>query len=194
MVAGFVGQTAIRVNEIVNESKGGVLFIDEAYSLAVQDGGRDFGQEAVDALVKRMEDYRKELVVVVAGYTEPLKFFVESNPGLRSRFNRYFMFNHFYPQELLEIMKLYCKSGDFLLSESASDKLMEMFEMMYEKRDEGFGNARVVDVFERCIQNQANRLVNIPELSVELLQNIDEEDVPEPKYMVEQVYFTKSEE
>ncbi|MBK6964635.1 MAG: AAA family ATPase [Bacteroidales bacterium] len=195
LVAGFVGQTAIRVNEIVNESMGGVLFIDEAYSLAVQDGGRDFGQEAVDTLVKRMEDYRKELVVVVAGYTEPLKFFVESNPGLRSRFNRYFMFNHFYPQELLEIMKLYCKSGDFVLSEAAADKLMEMFEMMYEKRDEGFGNARVVrNIFERCIQNQANRLVNIPELTVELLQNIDEEDVPEPKYMVEQVYFTKSED
>jgi SpoVK/Ycf46/Vps4 family AAA+-type ATPase len=195
LVAGFVGQTAIKVNEVVNESLGGVLFIDEAYSLAMQDGGRDFGQEAVDTIVKRMEDYRKQMVVIVAGYTEPLKFFVESNPGLRSRFNRYFMFNHFLPQQLLEIMKSFCKSADFVLSEDASDKLFEMFEMMYEKRDESFGNARVVrNVFERCIQIQANRLVAISELTVELLQTIEETDVPEPKYMVDQVYFTKKKE
>ncbi len=191
LVAGYVGQTAIKVNEIVNESKGGVLFIDEAYSLAVPDGGRDFGTEAIDALLKRMEDYRRDLVVVIAGYTEPMKAFVESNPGLRSRFNRYFMFNHFLPSQLLEIMKTFCKSSDFVMSESAVEKLLEMFEMMYEKRDEGFGNARVVrNVFERCIQNQANRLVNIPELTVELLQIIEEADVPEPKYMTDQVYFT----
>jgi stage V sporulation protein K len=194
LVAGFVGQTAIKVNEVVNQSLGGVLFIDEAYSLAVEDGGRDFGQEAVDTLVKRMEDYRKQMVVVVAGYTEPLKYFVESNPGLRSRFNRFFMFNHFYPSELIEIIKTYCKSSDFILTEGASDKLLEMFDMMYEKRDESFGNARVVrNVFERCIQNQANRLVAIPELTNELLQTIEETDVPEPKYMVEQVFFTKAE-
>jgi stage V sporulation protein K len=179
---------------VVKQSLGGVLFIDEAYSLAVEDGGRDFGQEAVDTLVKRMEDYRKQMVVVVAGYTEPLKYFVESNPGLRSRFNRFFMFNHFYPSELIEIIKTYCKSSDFILTEGASDKLLEMFDMMYEKRDESFGNARVVrNVFERCIQNQANRLVAIPELTNELLQTIEETDVPEPKYMVEQVFFTKAE-
>lgn len=193
LVAGFVGQTALKVNDIVNESMGGVLFIDEAYSLAVDDGGRDFGKEATDTLVKRMEDLRKELVVVVAGYTEPLKYFIESNPGLRSRFNRFFMFNHFLPQQLLEIMNAYCRSGDFSLSQSASEKLLETFEMMYEKRDEGFGNARVVrNVFERCIQNQANRLVSIPELTTELLQTIEEVDVPEPKYMLEQVFITKT--
>lgn len=195
MVAGYVGQTAIRVNDLVNESLGGVLFIDEAYSLAVEDGGRDFGQEAVDALVKRMEDYRRQLVVVVAGYTEPLKYFVESNPGLRSRFNRYYMFNHFLPLQMLEIIKSYCKSADFILTVDASDKLMEIFERLYEKRDESFGNARVVrNIFERCIQNQANRLVNLPELNVNLLQTIEEVDIPEPNYMVNQVYFTKTEE
>ena len=193
LVAGFIGQTAIKVNEVVKESLDGVLFIDEAYSLAVQDGGRDFGQEAVDSIVKRMEDYRKQIVVIVAGYTEPLKFFVESNPGLRSRFNRYYMFDHFLPQQLQEIMVSFCKSADFVLSEDASDKLFEMFGMMYEKRDESFGNARVVrNVFERCIQNQANRLVAIRELTVELLQTIEESDVPEPKYMLDQVYFTTS--
>jgi SpoVK/Ycf46/Vps4 family AAA+-type ATPase len=192
LVAGYVGQTAIRVNEVVNESLGGVLFIDEAYSLAVEDGGRDFGKEAVDTIVKRMEDNRKRMVVVVAGYTEPLKFFVESNPGLRSRFTRFYMFNHFLPQQLMEIMKSFCKSADFVLSKDASDKLLEMFEMMYERRDESFGNARVVrNVFERCIQNQANRLVAIRELTVELLQTIEEIDIPEPKYMVDQIYFTK---
>jgi stage V sporulation protein K len=194
LVAGYVGQTAIRVNDVVNESVDGVLFIDEAYSLAVEDGGRDFGQEAVDALVKRMEDLRNQLVVIVAGYTEPLKFFIESNPGLRSRFSRYYKFEHFYPQQLLAIMQSYCKSADFTLTEAATGKLLDMFEMMYEKRDDNFGNARVVrNVFERCVQNQANRLVNIPELTVHLLQTIEEQDINEPKYMVDQVFFTKSE-
>jgi AAA+ superfamily predicted ATPase len=194
LVAGYVGQTAIKVNEVVNESLGGVLFIDEAYALATQDGGRDFGQEAVDTVVKRMEDFRKQFVVIVAGYTEPLKYFVESNPGLRSRFNRFFMFNHFLPQQLHEIMKSFCKSADYHLSEDASDKLLEIFEMLYEKRDEGFGNARVVrNIFERCVQNQANRIVGIAELNLQLLQTLEEIDIPEPKYIVDQVYFTKLE-
>ena len=194
LVAGYVGQTAIRVNDVVQESKDGVLFIDEAYSLTVEDGGRDFGKEAVDALVKRMEDLRNQLVVIVAGYTEPLKFFIESNPGLRSRFSRYYKFEHFYPEQLLAIMQSYCKSADFNLTEGATVKLLDMFEMMYERRDDNFGNARVVrNVFERCVQNQANRLVNLPELTVNLLQTIEEQDVNEPKYMVDQVFFTKSE-
>jgi stage V sporulation protein K len=191
LVAGYVGQTALKVDEVVKQSLGGVLFVDEAYSLAVPDGGRDFGQEAIDALVKRMEDHRNELVVIVAGYTEPLKFFIESNPGLRSRFNRYFVFNHFTPVQLLEIMQSFCRSSDFVVSETASAKLLDIFEMLYEKRDEGFGNARVVrNIFERCVQNQANRLISVQELSEEILRLIDEADVPEPKYMVGQVYLT----
>lgn len=191
MVAGYVGQTAIKVNDIVNESIEGVLFIDEAYSLNTQDGGRDFGSEAVDALLKRMEDLRNQLVVVVAGYPEPMKFFVESNPGLRSRFNRFFNFNHFLPLQLLQIFESFSKKTDFLLKDDAKDKLLDTFEMLYEKRDAGFGNARVVrNLFERCIQNQANRIVNIAEVTKEILQNIEAVDIPEPKNTVEQVFFT----
>lgn len=192
MVAGYVGQTAIKVNDIVNESKGGVLFIDEAYALTPSDGGRDFGSEAVDTLLKRMEDLRHQLVVVVAGYTEPMKLFVESNPGLRSRFNRFFKFDHFLPVQLLQIFEMFCKKGDFVVSESAKEKLNDTFEMLYEKRDSGFGNARVVrNIFERCIQYQANRIVVISEITKEILQTIEEADVPEPSATKEQVYFTK---
>jgi stage V sporulation protein K len=193
MVAGYVGQTAIKVNDIVNESIGGVLFIDEAYALTPQDGGRDFGSEAVDTLIKRMEDLRNQLVVVVAGYTEPMKLFVESNPGLRSRFNRFFKFDHFLPVQLLQIFESFCKKSDFALTEDAKDKLLETFEMLYEKRDEGFGNARVTrNLFERCIQSQANRIVSIPEITKIILQTIEEQDIPEPKVTLEQVYFTIS--
>jgi len=189
MVAGYVGQTALKTNEIINNSIDGVLFIDEAYSLVVNDGGRDFGSEAVDALVKRMEDKRDKLVVIVAGYLEPMKEFIESNPGLRSRFNRFFIFNHFLPQQLLDIMKSYCKKFDFNLTEDAIDKLLETFEMLYEKRNENFGNARVVrNLFEKSIQNQANRLVNLTNLTTDLLQTIEMEDIPEPKTTLEQVY------
>ncbi len=191
MVAGYVGQTAIRVNDLVNESVGGVLFIDEAYSLSSMDNGRDFGSEAVDALVKRMEDLRHQFVVIVAGYNEPMKMFIESNPGLRSRFNRYFSFDHFLPTQLYQIFELFCTKTDFIVSEDAKDKLLDTFEMLHEKRDEAFGNARVArNLFEICIQKQANRLVAIPELTEELLQTITEQDIPEPKETLEQVYFT----
>jgi len=169
-----------------------LLFVDEAYSLVTENSEKDFGSEAIDALVKRMEDNRDRLVVVVAGYTEPMKFFIESNPGLRSRFNRYFEFKHFLPTQLLEIMKTLCEKSDFMLTNDASDKLLLTFEMLYEKRDDSFGNARVVrNLFERCVQNQANRLINHTNLTKELLQSIDESDVPEPNKTLEQVFMTK---
>jgi len=191
MVAGYVGQTAIKVNDIVNESIEGVLFIDEAYSLTPQDGGRDFGSEAVDTLIKRMEDLRNQFVVVVAGYTEPMKTFVESNPGLRSRFNRYFKFEHFLPAQLLQIFESFCKKADFILTPDAKDKLFATFEMLYEKRDEGFGNARVIrNLFERIVQIQANRIVSVAEITRTILQTIEEQDIPEPNDTVKQVYFT----
>lgn len=192
IVAGYVGQTALKVNEIVEQSIGGVLFIDEAYSLTPEDGGRDFGNEAVDTLIKRMEDHRKDLVIIVAGYTEPMKLFIESNPGLRSRFNRMFKFNHFFPIQLYNIFELFCKKVDFIISDEAKDKLMDIFEMLYEKRDEGFGNARVVrNIFERCVQSQANRIVAISDITNKILQTIEEQDIPEPKATIEEVYFTK---
>lgn len=183
LVAGYVGQTAIRVDEVVKAALGGVLFIDEAYALSRGgDSGRDFGSEAVEALLKRMEDHRKDLVVIVAGYPEEMQRFIESNPGLQSRFNRYFKFNHYTGEELLRIFKLFASRADFTLTDEAEEKLSFILEGMYEQKDDQFGNARVVrNLFEEIVTLQANRLVAVPELTKETLMGITEPDVPPVK-------------
>jgi stage V sporulation protein K len=197
LVAGYVGQTAIKVSEVVTQSLGGVLFIDEAYSLTPEDGGKDFGSEAVDTMLKRMEDHRNELVVVVAGYTEPMKLFVESNPGLRSRFNRFVQFDHFTPDQMMLIFQKFAHKSNFIVTDHAQKILKTTFERLYEKRDESFGNARVVrNIFEICVMNQANRVVNYKEILLDnnTMQNIGEVDVPDPELTVKQVFMTKTEE
>lgn len=190
LVAGYVGQTATKVDGVVTQSIGGVLFVDEAYALT-QTAGNDYGAEAVNTLLKRMEDHRDNLAVVVAGYTEPMKTFVGSNPGLRSRFNRYFIFEHFKPEELFQIFEAFCKKSDFILTEDAKEKLNDTFELLYAKKDEGFGNARVVrNIFEKCVQNQANRIVNEKEINTEILKTLTEQDIPEPKESEKDAFFT----
>ncbi len=179
LVAGYIGQTAIKVDEVVKAALGGVLFIDEAYSLAGDMSGKDFGNEAVEVLLKRMEDHRKDLVVITAGYPDEMELFIKSNPGLQSRFNRYFTFDHFRPEQLLAIFKMFCKKSDFKLAEDAQDKLMEIFDRLYEKKHPGFGNARVVrNLFEKIIEIQSNRIVNIAPLTEEILITLTEEDIP----------------
>jgi AAA+ superfamily predicted ATPase len=181
LVAGYVGQTAIKVGEVIDDSIGGVLFIDEAYSLTQSLSDNDFGSEAINILLKRMEDHRDDLAVVVAGYTEPMGEFINSNPGLRSRFNRYFYFDHFKPTELLAIFELLCKKSDYVISDIVREKLHETFDILYENKDESFGNARVVrNLFELCVQNQANRLVKVKKISKKVLRQFEEEDIPEP--------------
>lgn len=190
MVAGFVGQTATKVDKAVEESKGGVLFIDEAYALTANSFGNDYGSEAVNTMLKRMEDHRDDLAVVVAGYTDPMKNFIESNPGLRSRFNRYFEFEHFKPAELFTIFETFCKKSDFILTDDAIEKLKDTFDLLYAKKDEGFGNARVIrNLFEKCVQNQANRVVKIKVITSDVLRALTEEDIPEPKETEKLVYF-----
>jgi stage V sporulation protein K len=194
MVAGYVGQTATKVDKIVDESIGGVLFIDEAYALTGNFTGNDYGAEAVNTLLKRMEDNREDLAVIVAGYTEPMKAFIESNPGLRSRFNRFFTFKHFTPAELLLIFEGLCKKSDFIVTNDAKEKLADTFELLHAKKDEGFGNARVVrNLFEKCVQNHANRIIKLPQISQEVLKTIEEADIPEPKETQEQTYFSTGE-
>ena len=179
LVAGYIGQTAIKVDEVVTTALDGVLFIDEAYALARGDNGRDFGNEAVETLLKRMEDHRKDLVVIVAGYPTEMTNFIESNPGLQSRFNRYFKFNHYNGQELLDIYKLFSKKADFVLDEEAEEKLLFIFEGMFAEKDEHFGNARVArNLFEQCVARQANRIVSITDLSKEVLMTLREPDIP----------------
>ena len=195
LVAGYVGQTAIKVEEVVNAALDGVLFIDEAYSLSGNGNQKDFGNEAVEALLKRMEDNRKNLVVVVAGYPDEMKEFIKSNPGLQSRFNRYYTFDHYQGIELLEIFKLFANKADFILTEDAEEKLLDIFDRLYEKRHKGFGNARVVrNLFEKIIEKQANRIIQIPKLTKEILMNLTEEDIPAIKKTVEEIILFKEEE
>ncbi|PSB10350.1 AAA family ATPase [filamentous cyanobacterium CCP2] len=181
LVAGYIGQTAKRVEEVVNSALDGVLFVDEAYALVPRGdgGGRDFGQEAVDALLKRMEDNRDRLVVIVAGYTDEMTTFVESNPGLKSRFNRYFYFEDYKPEELLAIFEKMAGKSHFHLTDATRATLLRLFEELYVRRDRTFGNARVArNLFEKSIERQANRLAVLSSLSDEVLTTLLPEDIP----------------
>ncbi len=159
LVGGYVGQTALKVQEVIKEALGGVLFVDEAYTLTSNQGGNDFGQEAVDTLLKGMEDHRDDLIVIVAGYPDLMDKFLDSNPGMRSRFNKYIHFDDYSPEELQDIFVKLCKKDGYKLSRSAKRYAEDYFYDVYEKRDEQFGNAREVrNFFERALGNQANRL------------------------------------
>lgn len=172
LVAGYVGQTAIKTNKVIDEALDGVLFIDEAYTLA-RDSENDFGQEAIDTLLKRMEDDRDRLVVIVAGYTNEIKTFIESNPGLSSRFNRYIEFPDYTKKELIDIFMRLAGKYHYSLSEKAKHALSDLLDDSLSKEGEHFGNGRFVrNLFEKIIECQANRLatedlskVNINELS-----------------------------
>lgn len=182
LVADYIGGTSKKVDEKVTSALDGVLFIDEAYALTPKDSTRDFGQEAVDTLLKRMEDYRRRLVVIAAGYTDEMLRFVESNPGLKSRFNRYFYFNDYTPDELVAIFNKMCKDSHFQPTEEANQKLKSLLTGLYERRDRTFGNARLVrNLFEKTIERQANRLAVINTLTDEILTTILPEDIPEPE-------------
>lgn len=188
MVAGYVGQTALKVDEIVKTAMDGVLFIDEAYSLNKGNDGKDFGSEAIEALLKRMEDNRDRLVVIVAGYNDEMELFINSNPGIKSRFNRYFTFEHYKPEELLQIFKTFAKKGDFVLSPDAEEKLLFIFEELYKHKSKNFGNARAArNIFEECIELQANRIVKVAPVTREILMTLTEEDVPEQKAIVKKI-------
>ncbi len=178
LVAGYVGQTALKVREVVSEAIGGVLFIDEAYALSTG-GDNDFGREAIDTLLKMMEDNRDDLIVVVAGYTDKMSAFLQTNPGLRSRFNKYLEFEDYTPEQLVEIFELFCKNGGCKLALSTHDDLIRLFSVLYETRDETFGNGRLArNLYEMTINNQANRIVMIPNVNDEILSAIEETDIP----------------
>ena len=159
LVAGFVGQTALKTQEAVNKALGGVLFIDEAYALANQDNANDFGREAIEVLLKGMEDHRDDLIVIVAGYTDLMGDFIHANPGLESRFNKYFYFEDYDGGQLAEIFRSVCGKNGYTLDEETDKAAAEAFQVMYDRRDENFGNARDVrNVFEAAVARQANRV------------------------------------
>ncbi|XGV98727.1 MAG: AAA family ATPase [Leptolyngbya sp. BL-A-14] len=179
MVASHIGGTAEKVNALVNSALDGVLFVDEAYALKPPNSTQDFGQEAIDVLIKRMEDYRNRLVVIVAGYTDEMETFIESNPGLKSRFNRYFYFKDYTPDELLAIFQKLCRDGHFKPTEATNQALYTLLNGLYDRRDRTFGNARLVrNLFEKTIEQQANRLAVITTLTDEVLTTLEPEDIP----------------
>jgi stage V sporulation protein K len=178
LVAGYVGQTALKVREVAERALGGVLFIDEAYALT-SGGANDFGQEAVETLLKLMEDHRDDLIVVVAGYTEKMGQFLDSNPGLRSRFSKRLRFDDYDPQQLTRIFQAFCRKADFQLSPAAEKELAGIFEILSTSRDETFGNARLArNLFETTINKQANRIVSLPSIDRAVLAAIEAADIP----------------
>ncbi len=160
LVAGYVGQTAIKTGEAIQKALGGVLFVDEAYALT-DHGENDYGQEAVDTLLKAMEDHRDDLVVIVAGYTELMETFIHSNPGLESRFNRFMHFPDYTVDEMLAIFDMRCKKSGYALAMDARDLLKGLFALL-SLDVKGFGNARGVrNLFERAVSAQADRLAGL---------------------------------
>ena len=176
MVAGFVGQTAIKTREACEKALGGVLFIDEAYTLAGKD--QDYGQEAIDTILKFMEDNRDDLVVVVAGYPDKMAGFLDSNPGIRSRFTRFMNFQDYSPEELSSIFAGFCKDGGFTLTDGASAQAGSIFEEQFIQRDKTFGNARFArNLFEQCLVRHARRITKAGDITDGMLTTLEEADV-----------------
>ena len=180
LVGGYVGQTAIKTKEVIDQAVGGVLFVDEAYTLTQNKGQNDFGPEAVETILKAMEDYRDELVVIVAGYTELMKDFLKTNPGLTSRFNYFIEFPDYTPEELVEILKTMCKKNEYNLSPAAEARALEIFTARCENKPENFANAREVRNFlEKAMLKHAARVTKLPkeERTREALTTLEAPDV-----------------
>ena len=198
LVAGYVGHTALKVKDVVKQAKGGVLFIDEAYALTYKRSENDFGWEAVDTLIKAMEDERDDLVVIVAGYTEPMTYFINSNPGLKSRFNRFIDFEDYTGEQLLQIYQKMAREAGYETTEDALEYAEEFFEEKALNKGEqttigfnaslqkkqpvvegaNFSNARMVRNFlEAAVMNQADRLYDEHPLTDEELCTIEYDDV-----------------
>ena len=176
LVAGYIGQTAIKTREACDRALGGVLFIDEAYSLLGQDS--DFGHEAVDTVLKFMEDNRDDFVVVIAGYPDKMMSLLNSNPGLRSRFTRYLNFEDYSPEELTEIFKGMCTTSGYRLSPTAALRAQAIFEEHYVQRDKYFGNARYArNLFQHALVLHAKRVAMKKNITDELLAAIEDSDI-----------------
>lgn len=177
LIAGYQGQTALKVKKVIEKAKGGVLFIDEAYSITENDHSDSYGRECLTELTKALEDYRDDLVVIVAGYTEPMKKFFESNPGLKSRFNTFIVFEDYRTEELGEILISMCKKNDYILSDAAKTVIKDYLDKQVSNRDESFANGRLVrNIYDDLVMNHARRVVDIADITREELSLITDKD------------------
>lgn len=177
LVGEYVGQTAVKTNKVIDSALHGILFIDEAYTLSAG-GANDYGQEAINTLLKRMEDDRDRLVVILAGYSNEIKQFISSNPGLESRFNRYIHFEDYSAKELMDIFMINLKKAQYTITRDAVNAVYQIICDKVATKDQKFGNARYVrNLTERIVQNQANRLSVMRRSSKEQLAMIEVEDV-----------------
>ena len=179
LVGGYVGQTALKVHDKVAEALGGVLFIDEAYTLSNEKGGNDYGQEAIDTLLKLMEDNRDNLILIVAGYTDLMESFLDSNPGLRSRFNKHIHFQDYKPDELMKIFLSMCSKSGLTTTSGANQLMQAFFQKLYSTRNVDFANGRTVrNIYEKLLTIQADRLsMSTSKISDEELMRITLDDV-----------------
>jgi stage V sporulation protein K len=177
LVAGYVGQTAIKTDAACDRALDGVLFIDEAYTLSVAESEEDFGHEAIATLLKRMEDDRGRLVVIVAGYPDQMREFLGSNPGLASRFPETIEFPDYAPDELVEILNRFCEESSYGMDAGAEKRAAEIIRGMWKRRDRSFGNARAVrNLFEDAVAEQANRVVHEGRMDREAISSLTEQD------------------
>ncbi len=180
LVGAYVGQTAIKTDEVIESALDGVLFIDEAYTLAPADNAGDYGSEAIQTLLKRMEDDRRRLVVIVAGYPQLMHDFIYANPGLKSRFTRYITFDDFSPEHMCRILEKFCADEEYQLSPAARARASLLFHLAHHFRDEHFGNARFVrNVFEEALGHQSHRIAALPEdlLDKQTLLTLEGDDI-----------------
>ena len=178
LVAGYTGQTALKTRAVIDSALGGVLFLDEAYALAPERGEQDFGREAIEVLLRAMEDHRQDLVVIAAGYPGPMERFLHSNPGLQSRFNKYLIFDDYDAAALLAIFQGLCQTNGYTLSAAAQDHAAALLQARYAARDERFGNAREVrNLFEAAVTRQADRVAALETPSRAVLMALEAEDL-----------------
>lgn len=192
LVAGYVGQTALKVQDAVEKAKGGVLFIDEAYSLSA-DSGAGFGDEAISTLVKAMEDHRENLAIIVAGYKEPMKQFIESNQGLKSRFQNYIHFNDYSSQELLSIFQELCHSHQMEIDQLAKVDLLKHIEAAKPQGDQG--NARYIrNLFEKMYLNMSHRAAEDGNIDLHEILKFDSRDIPSVEVRKQTIGFAPNKE
>ena len=178
LIAEYQGQTALKVKRLIQKAKGGVLFIDEAYSITDNDKSDSYGRECLTELTKALEDYRDDLVVIVAGYENPMKKFFESNPGLKSRFNYFITFEDYTVNQMFDIFLSYCQKEDYTVAKMAQEKIKNYIELEKNKPENKNANGRFVrNVFDLIIMNQAKRVSQLPQVEKETYMTILEEDI-----------------